>query len=171
MRTVKLSILSTVVFGLFALLYYALNHSGGEVNGALNGEPVPAFELELLDGTKRVNESILTGPKYKLLNIWASWCAACKVEHPLLVSLAGQGIDIIGLNYRDDRRKALAVLASDGNPYRTVVYDPQGEWALDLGVIGAPETFVIDDKGQIVIRISGVIDEQVWQDKLAVYFK
>jgi cytochrome c biogenesis protein CcmG/thiol:disulfide interchange protein DsbE len=170
MRSVKLAVLIAVVLLVFAILYYGLTHSGSEQNTSMMNEPVPEFQLQSLQGDSTLDETIFQGGETKLLNIWASWCAACKVEHPFLIELANRNIVIVGLNYRDNRTDAKKVILADGNPYRHIIYDKQGELALDLGVLGAPETFVIDANGKILARASGVIDADVWQSELAQYF-
>ena len=171
MRIVKLLLLSLLLLIAFAVLYYGLNSDHIEVNTSMVNEPVPAFSLDALQDDKQLNQEIFADGDYTLLNVWASWCAACKSEHQFLISLKSSGIGIVGLNYRDNRKDALAVLRSDGNPYREVIYDPEGSLALDLGVIGAPETFVINGAGEIVYRVNGIIDQEIWQSQISPYFK
>lgn len=170
MRLTKLIVLCVVVLGLFATLYYGLNNNNVEQNTSMMNEPVPSFQLQSLDETQVLTEGLFISNEFKLLNIWASWCAACKTEHPFLLELANSGVKIIGLNYRDNRPDALKVIASDGNPYTQIIYDPNGQLALDLGVLGAPETFVIDSNGKIAARVSGVINPEIWQDKFGHLF-
>ncbi|WED28006.1 DsbE family thiol:disulfide interchange protein [Vibrio sp. DW001] len=170
MKLVKLSVLLVILLSVFGTLYYGLNNANSELNDAMMNEPVPSFNLSTLRGDKIVDETIFVSDEYTLLNIWASWCAACKIEHPFLVELAESGIKIIGLNYRDNQKEAQKVIVAEGNPYTEIVYDPNGELALDLGVLGAPETFVIDGNGKIITRVSGIIDSDVWHNQLASYF-
>ncbi|MFC1235747.1 DsbE family thiol:disulfide interchange protein [Vibrio sp. F74] len=170
MKLVKLSVLLVILLSVFGTLYYGLNNANTELNDSMMNEPVPSFNLATLKGDKIVDETIFVSDEYTLLNIWASWCAACKIEHPFLVELAESGITIVGLNYRDNRKDAQKVIAAEGNPYVEIVYDPNGTLALDLGVLGAPETFVIDGNGKIITRVSGVVDSDVWQNQLASYF-
>ncbi|MFA0464895.1 DsbE family thiol:disulfide interchange protein, partial [Vibrio sp. 10N.261.45.F1] len=113
----------------------------------------------------------ITQHPYQLVNVWASWCGICKTEHAFLLELQKEGIPIVGLNYRDNPGAALNVLSNDGNPYATVISDPQGKLALELGVIGTPETYLVDAEGQIVKKLLGVINESVWRKELAHYFK
>lgn len=112
----------------------------------------------------------VTQHPYQLVNVWASWCGICKTEHAFLLQLHDKGIPIVGLNYRDNSAAAINVLSSDGNPYLTVISDPQGKLALELGVIGTPETYLVDANGQIIKKLLGVINEMVWKDELAMYF-
>jgi len=171
MRLVKISLFLTLLIIVFGALTYALNDDSAEQNTAMLNKPVPAFSLaSLSDNNKIIDQQSLAGNGYKLLNVWASWCGVCKLEHDYLLQLAGNGVDIIGLNYRDNRKDALKVLNKDGNPYSEVLFDPDGNLALDLGVIGTPETFLIDNDGVIVKRISGVLDQQVWDSTFAGFF-
>ncbi|MDB1123759.1 DsbE family thiol:disulfide interchange protein [Vibrio algarum] len=171
MRQVKLLVLIAILMTVFSILYYGLNNGKTELNNSMMNEPVPSFRLSSLSEDKILDESLFVGEQHTLLNVWASWCAACKIEHPFLVELSVSGIDIVGLNYRDVRQDAKKVIAQDGNPYSEIVFDPNGELALDLGVLGAPETFVIDNKGMILKRVSGVIDAEVWENQLVTYFQ
>ena len=99
----------------------------------------------------------------KLVNYWASWCAPCRVEHPNLEKLARDGITIYGVNYKDKADNALNFLKELGNPYAALGADESGRMALDWGVYGVPETYVIDGKGNIVLRFAGPITERVMQ--------
>ncbi|MFA0551380.1 DsbE family thiol:disulfide interchange protein [Vibrio lentus] len=121
--------------------------------------------------TAKLTLADITQHPYQLVNVWASWCGICKTEHAFLLELQKKGIPIVGLNYRDNPGAALDVLSNDGNPYSTVISDPQGKLALELGVIGTPETYLVDAEGQIVKKLLGVINESVWRKELAHYFK
>jgi cytochrome c biogenesis protein CcmG/thiol:disulfide interchange protein DsbE len=102
----------------------------------------------------------------KLVNFWASWCAPCRAEHPILSELAAQGITVHGVNYKDDPAKAQAFLAELGNPYATIGADPAGRTAIDWGLYGVPETFVIDGSGTVVLRFAGPITRQELDRKI-----
>ncbi|MEZ9439291.1 DsbE family thiol:disulfide interchange protein [Vibrio atlanticus] len=131
-----------------------------------------ALSSEILSSeTAKLMLSDITQHPYQLVNVWASWCGICKTEHAFLLELQKKGIPIVGLNYRDNPGAALNVLSNDGNPYATVISDPQGKLALELGVIGTPETYLVDAEGQIVKKLLGVINESVWRKELAHYFK
>ncbi|MEZ9314977.1 DsbE family thiol:disulfide interchange protein [Vibrio lentus] len=121
--------------------------------------------------TAKLTLADITQHPYQLVNVWASWCGICKTEHAFLLELQKEGIPIVGLNYRDNPGAALNVLSNDGNPYSTVISDPQGKLALELGVIGTPETYLVDAEGQIVKKLLGVINESLWRKELAHYFK
>lgn len=113
-----------------------------------------------------MTEALFKG-EVTLLNVWATWCISCRVEHPYLVDLAAnQGVRIIGLNYKDDSDEARKWLKNLHNPYQFSVVDADGRLGLDLGVFGAPETYVVDKQGIIQYKHVGVVDDRVWQAKL-----
>lgn len=145
------------------VLYFGLGQDPSKLDSALVGKTVPAFQLPLLEAPeKEVGPEALKG-RVRLLNVWGTWCAACKVEHPHLNELAESGVPIVGLNYKDERDSALAWLEERGNPYEKVLFDPEGELGFDLGVYGAPETYLIDANGVVRHRHVGVVDEEVWE--------
>ena len=119
----------------------------------------PSFELNDLNGDP-VNTESLDG--IKLINVWASWCITCLVEHPFLTKLAEKNIQIIGLNYKDSDYKANAWLQRHGNPYLFSIYDPRGDLAFDLGVTGAPESYLIVNN-QVVGHIQGEMNQTKWE--------
>ncbi len=98
---------------------------------------------------------MLTQGKPVLLNVWATWCPTCRAEHQYLNQLSAQGIRVVGMNYKDDRQKAISWLKELGNPYALSLFDGDGMLGLDLGVYGAPETFLIDGNGIIRYRHAG----------------
>ena len=136
------------------------------LESALVGKPVPAKTLTDLLSTKTFDESLFKQGKPLLLNVWATWCPTCYAEHQYLNHLAKQGVPIIGLDYKDNSEKAVKWLNDLGNPYQVVLKDEKGSFALDLGVYGAPETFIVDGKGVIHYRYAGDVNERVWQEKL-----
>ena len=119
----------------------------------------PSFELNDLNGDP-VNARSLNG--IKLVNVWASWCITCLVEHPFLTKLAEKKIQIIGLNYKDSDLKANAWLQRHGNPYLFSIFDPRGDLAFDLGVTGAPESYLIVDN-KVIGHIQGEINQTKWE--------
>ncbi|MFM5463079.1 DsbE family thiol:disulfide interchange protein [Aeromonas simiae] len=160
-----------VVFMLGALfLFRGLYSDPRKLESVLVGKEVPVFTLQdIFDLSKQHDRSLLTG-RPMLLNVWATWCPTCYSEHEYLKALASQGIAIIGMNYKDDRTKAIGWLKELGNPYQVTLYDPDGMLGLDLGVYGAPETFFIDSQGIIRYRHVGDINPQVWESSLkAIY--
>lgn len=137
------------------------------LESALIGKPLPQFTLtSLFAADKNYDRQQVVNGQPFLLNVWATWCPTCRAEHHYLNDLAKQGVRIIGLDYKDDRNKAVDWLNSLGNPYALSVYDAKGMLGLDLGVYGAPETFLVDGQGVIRYRHAGDINAQVWQDEL-----
>lgn len=135
------------------------------------GKALPPFKVKQL-----LNPDATLSPKdlarqVALLNVWASWCNACTEEQAFMMQLARDGVPIYGLNYKDDTKDAQDWLEQWGNPYRLIGQDKQGRVAIDLGVYGAPETFVIDKKGIIRYRHVGVINQQVWVNTIAPLMK
>jgi cytochrome c biogenesis protein CcmG/thiol:disulfide interchange protein DsbE len=145
---------------LIAVLAVGLRLDPRYVPSPLIDKSVPEFSLPALrNGETSVSSSHLRN-RPRLLNVWASWCVACRVEHPLLLSLAKTGqVDIVGLNYKDERADALAWLARHGDPYAQIVYDVEGRLGLDLGVYGVPETFIIDKNGIIRHKQVGPLND------------
>ncbi len=138
-----------------------------ELSSALVGKPVPAFSVpDIYDTSVIYSEQVLKG-RPLLLNVWATWCPTCRAEHAYLNQLAAQGVYIVGLNYKDDSRsKALNWLTTLGDPYQLNLFDASGRVAIEFGVYGAPETFVIDAQGRIRYRHVGDVNERVWQQVL-----
>lgn len=154
-----------------ALLWQLVRNAGGDdpttLESALIGKPVPVFRLEALNEPGKVyDQAVLTQGKPLLLNVWATWCPTCRAEHQFLNGLAAQGVRVVGMNYKDDRRKAVNWLNELGNPYALSLYDGDGMLGLDLGVYGAPETFLIDGNGIIRYRHAGDLNENIWQNEL-----
>lgn len=160
-----LPLLIAVVLGV--VLFAGIGKDPTKLESALVGKPVPAFSLkDLNDPEAELDESLLRG-EVQLLNVWGTWCPACRDEHDDLMWLAQEkGISIVGLNYKDNRADALVWLERLGNPYSATIYDPKGTLGFDLGVYGAPETFVIDASGVVRYRHVGVVNEKVWQETL-----
>jgi len=150
-----------VLFGLAGVLALTLlTRSDSGQTDRLIGERVPDFELDALDGHSGFTPSGLTGQPY-LLNVWGSWCPPCEVEHPVLVDLAQAGVPIYGIAWRDSDDNANAFLARMGNPFSGIVLDPFGAAVIELGVTGAPETFVVGADGVIRARWAGPLTDDV----------
>jgi len=152
---------------LVVFLAVGLRLNPREVPSPLVGKPAPAFEVPQLAATdKRFSPAEMKG-KVWLLNVWASWCVACRVEHPLLVELASAGVvPIYGLNYKDKRDEALVWLGRHGNPYVASLVDAEGVVGIDFGVYGVPETFVIDKEGIIRMKHIGPVTPEVLRDTI-----
>lgn len=137
------------------------------VPSPLIGKPMPDFALATLATPEQaLTRADLLGKPY-LLNVWASWCVACRDEHGVLLEFAAaNSIDIVGLNYKDEQADARAWLKERGDPYRLSVFDPQGRLGLDLGVYGVPETFLIDAAGVIRHKHIGPLDARIVAEEI-----
>lgn len=134
---------------------------------ALLNQPFPEFEAPLLhDPNERVTREDIIGEPM-LVNVWATWCPTCIAEHGELLRIAETyGVPIIGLNYKDDIDAARRFLAARGNPFRVNLVDADGQIGVDLGVYGAPETFLVDADGTIVYKRIGDVNPRIWRDEL-----
>ncbi|SFN34727.1 cytochrome c biogenesis protein CcmG, thiol:disulfide interchange protein DsbE [Roseovarius lutimaris] len=157
-----------VIFAGFAgLAFVGLQRDNpNELPSALKGKPAPAVEVTALGTGPMFGDSDLRDGEVKLVNYWASWCAPCRVEHPNLETLSEQGITIYGVNYKDKPANALGFLEELGNPYDAMGADEKGRMALNWGVYGVPETYVIDGDGNIVLRFAGPITSRVMQSTI-----
>lgn len=132
---------------------------------ALLGKPFPGFELPRLDGGT-ATRAVLVG-EARLVNVWATWCPTCLAEHGLLLRLRAEtGISIVGVNYKDDPALAKQWLARHGDPYEFNIIDADGDLGVDLGVYGAPETFLVDAAGVVRYKHVGALDAGVWRTAL-----
>ena len=157
-----------LVLGLIALLAVGLTLKPGEVPSPLIGKPAPAAELALLHAPDQLGQLGSASGKPLIVNFWASWCTPCLVEHPLLMALAARGdVQIIGVNYKDEIGDARRWLQRHGDPFDTVLRDPQGRAGLDWGVYGVPETFVLDAQGVIRHKHIGPLTDAAWSQELA----
>ena len=158
MKSLRFIIPLAVFIALAVFLAVDLTRDPREVPSPFIGKAAPAFRLEQLGDAKAAFTPADMKGKVWLLNVWASWCASCRVEHPVLVEMSKKNlVPIIGLNYKDRREDALQWLARYGNPYSLSAYDVQGNVGIDYGVYGAPETFVIDKQGVIRYKQIGAI--------------
>jgi cytochrome c biogenesis protein CcmG/thiol:disulfide interchange protein DsbE len=138
-----------------------------EVPSPLIGKPAPAFALTRLDDVdKTIRREDMLG-KVWMLNVWASWCVACREEHPHLVAFARtRQMPIIGLNYKDTRKDGLGWLARFGNPYDMSLFDVDGRVGIDFGVYGVPETFIIDKQGTVRFKQIGPVTPDIIQTRI-----
>jgi cytochrome c biogenesis protein CcmG/thiol:disulfide interchange protein DsbE len=152
---------------LVGFLAVGLNRDPHEVPSPLIGKQAPAFELpQLADPQKTFSPESMKG-KVWILNVWASWCVACREEHPVLVELGKLQIaPIIGLDYKDKRDDAMTMLARQGNPYVLSAFDANGRVGIDYGVYGVPETYVIDQAGVIRFKHIGPITMELLNKKM-----
>jgi cytochrome c biogenesis protein CcmG/thiol:disulfide interchange protein DsbE len=157
-----------VVFVVLAVLLGAgLQLNPREVPSPLIGKPAPAFAAPILsDPTQRIAREDLLG-KVWMLNVWASWCGACKEEHPALLAFARRGlVPVYGLDYKDERQAGLAWLRAGGNPYTESIVDADGRIGIDFGVYGVPETFIIDRQGVIRFKHIGPLTPELLRDRV-----
>lgn len=153
--------------GLIAQFVRGIGRDPSVIPSVLIGRPAPAFDLPAIEGRAAGLSSTSFTGDVTLLNVFASWCIACRIEHPELLKIAsGQEARIVGLNWKDKPGDGARWLAELGDPYAAIGDDSTGRVALDYGVTGAPETFVIDRKGVVRHKIIGPITPQIWESDL-----
>jgi cytochrome c biogenesis protein CcmG, thiol:disulfide interchange protein DsbE len=150
-----------ILVGFFVV---GLRQDPSAIPSPLIGKPAPAFSLEsLVDPALKTRNGDFAGHPW-LLNVWATWCAGCRQEHEVLLAIAqANRVPIVGLNWRDDRSLALQWLSQLGDPYVSVAYDPEGRTAIDWGVYGAPETFLVGADGIVLKKHVGPLSLEDWE--------
>ncbi|MDH3342532.1 MAG: DsbE family thiol:disulfide interchange protein [Gammaproteobacteria bacterium] len=160
-----------IIFGLLVvLLAVGLTMDPRLVPSPLIGKPVPTFELPLLNKEGVFSDKDLKG-QITLVNVWASWCYVCRQEHEVVTQLVRSGLRVVGFNYKDKKPDAMAWLQQLGNPYEVVVVDSDGRAAIDWGVYGAPESFLVDQQGIIRHKVIGAVSDQDNFDDLMAAIK
>jgi cytochrome c biogenesis protein CcmG, thiol:disulfide interchange protein DsbE len=159
-----------VPIGLFAVLagflYFGLGRDKQALPSALIGKPAPIFELARLDDPSRTFSNRELAGKPYVLNVWGSWCPPCRQEHGALLEIARRGeVPIVGLNWNDDREQALLWLQQLGDPYVVTAFDGEGRVAIDWGVYGAPETFLVGADGTVLKRRVYPITMEIWEQE------
>jgi len=152
-----------LVVALGVAFYFQLGTDTQKLPSALIDKPLPDFSLPPIEGQGVALASTDLKGKVVLLNVWASWCPPCRIEHPILMSIAAGGTPIYGVNYKDKPEDAKRFLAQLGNPFVAVGADREGKLAIDLGVYGYPETFIVDANGIIRYRHAGPINKTDWE--------
>ena len=167
MKYLKFLLPLGIFLGLVAFLAAGLKLDPKEVPSPLIGKPAPGFSLSALDNpAQRIAREDLLG-KVWMLNVWASWCAACRDEHPVLVEFSRRKVvPIYGLNYKDERAAGLKWLVNFGNPYDASLFDKDGKVGIDFGVYGVPETFVVDRQGVIRFKHIGPLTPEVIEKEI-----
>ncbi len=165
LRMVLVLLPLALLLALAALFALSLQRNDPSVlPSALVGKPLPDFDLTALEGLRDLDGNAIGGfasgdladGQPSIINIWASWCGPCRVEHPLLMALTRQnGVRMVGINYKDKSAPALQFLRSLGNPYDRVGVDDTGRVAIEFGLTGVPETFIVNGKGEIVHKHVG----------------
>ncbi len=168
MRKIGWRIIPIFLFLLLSIfLWRGLSLDPHHLPSAQIGKSLPEFKIKQLeDPALNFEKNNLQG-RVALLNVWASWCEACVEEQAFMMQLAHNGVPIYGLNYKDKSEDAKQWLSQWGNPYQLIGQDQDGRVAIDLGVYGAPETFVIDKKGIIRYRHVGIMDQDAWSKHVA----
>jgi cytochrome c biogenesis protein CcmG/thiol:disulfide interchange protein DsbE len=154
------------VFGLLVVvLAIGIKHSPdkGTIMSPLLGKPAPQFSLPNLTDPARVVSSAGLKGRWYLFNVWGTWCGECRAEHEMLLQVSRAAVvTLVGLDWKDDDAQALSWLAQLGNPYEVVAVDRSGRTAIDWGVYGAPETFLVNPQGIVVFKHVGALTPDVW---------
>ena len=146
---------------LISFFYIYINDNDYYPGADYRNYDIPQFELTELYSKTNISNEDLEGTY--LINVWASWCITCRVEHGFLAKLSNQNIPIVGINYKDEREDAIKWINKFGDPYKLIIHDYKGSLALDMGVTGAPETFLISD-GEVLVNYRGEVNNMIWQD-------
>lgn len=154
---------------LITFLYKGIYLEKDKIPSTLIGRSFPSFSLPSLYGNGTITEKDIKGPA--LVNIWATWCPNCYDEHTYLNKLSEQGIKIYGINYKDKKEDAIHWLEDMKNPYVLNIVDKEGKLGIDLGVYGAPETYIIDKNGVIRYKHIGEVDSKIWNEKIEPIYK
>jgi len=153
--------------GLAALFFFGMQRDNpDELPSAMVGREAPAVEVTDLGFLETFTDADLRNGELKLVNFWASWCAPCRAEHPTLMQLQDEGIKIMGVNYKDNAQNGAAFLEELGNPFAKGGADANGKMALNWGVYGVPETYLVDGDGKILLRIAGPLVQRELEKRL-----
>ena len=167
MKYVRFLIPLAVFLGLVIFLGVGLKLDPKEVPSPLINKPAPQFALTQLDNADKIIRRDDMLGKVWMLNVWASWCAACREEHPLLVEFSRQKLlPVYGLNYKDERLAGLKWLSNFGDPYDASLFDSDGKVGIDWGVYGVPETFIIDRAGIVRFKQIGPLTPEVIRTRI-----
>jgi cytochrome c biogenesis protein CcmG/thiol:disulfide interchange protein DsbE len=172
MRFLRYLVPMGIFLGVLGFLYVGLGLNPRDVPSPLIGKPAPAFQLPRLDDpAQTVGRQDLLG-KVWMLNVWASWCAPCREEHPLVIDIARRKlVPVYGLNYKDQTQAARGWLANLGDPYTATLVDANGRVGIDFGVYGVPETFIIDRRGVIRFKHTGPLTADVVRTRIEPLLK
>jgi cytochrome c biogenesis protein CcmG/thiol:disulfide interchange protein DsbE len=155
-----------IFFALYVLFKTRLTKDPYLLPSMLIGKEIPSFEIRCLNKEEKLTDKQFKG-HITLLNVWASWCPGCQIEHPILMDLAKSGdVHVYGLNYKDKPQDANLFLENRGNPYQEIIDDPKGKLSLQFGVYGTPESFLIDEKGIVRYRYAGPLTLDILEKDL-----
>lgn len=162
--SVRAALPALIVAVLIVMFYFGLQRNPGVIPSPFIGKPAPDFNLEdLRDPERRVRLADFKGQPFAL-NVWGTWCVGCRQEHTTLMRISRDaGLPLIGMNWRDERSAALSYLQQSGDPFNAIGRDESGAAAIDWGVYGAPETFLVDAGGTVVYKHIGPLDYATWQ--------
>jgi cytochrome c biogenesis protein CcmG/thiol:disulfide interchange protein DsbE len=165
-----------VPIGLFAVLvgflYYGLGRDKQTLPSPLIGKPAPLFELPRVDDPSRTFSNRELAGKPYLLNVWGTWCVECRHEHGALMEIARRGeVPLVGLDWNDDREQAVLWLQRLGDPYIVSAFDGDGRIAIDWGVYGAPETFLVGADGKVLKKQTGTMSVEIWEQEFVPLLK
>tara|TARA_B100001059_G_C17704679_1_gene512084 strand:+ start:73 stop:597 length:525 start_codon:yes stop_codon:yes gene_type:complete len=156
------------VVAMIPILIIGLNNDPSKLPSQFIGKPAPKFNLPMLSDRSRSISNIDLKGEISLLNIWATWCAGCRVEHSFLMELSkNKIIPIFAINWRDNHSEALRFLEELGDPYIASGFDEDGRAGIDWGVYGAPETFLINEDGIVIYRYTGPLNRESWEKEFA----
>jgi cytochrome c biogenesis protein CcmG/thiol:disulfide interchange protein DsbE len=160
------ALIPLAIFGLMVVFFiFGLGKDPSKLPSVLVDKPAPTFQLEQLHNAQATFAPADMKGKVWVLNVWASWCAACRSEHPLFMEIARRGeVPLVGLNYKDTREEGQKWLRQLGNPYVLSAWDNSGDVGIDFGVYGVPESFVIDKQGVIRYKHVGPVSRQDWNE-------
>jgi len=159
-----------IVIGIF--LFFSLNSNPNKLPSPLLGKIIPALEGKDFDTNKNVKLNDLIENQMALINVWASWCVTCRKEHQMIMKIANnESLQLIGINYKDQKNDAQKYLKIMGNPFDEIIFDSDGRIGMELGVYATPETFLISKEGLVLYKHIGEITPEVWSQNFLVHLK
>lgn len=170
-RISPLVVIPPLGFAALAAVFYFGLGGDDQLPSAFVGREAPALSLTDMPDLPSIDAAMLADGEVKLVNFWASWCAPCRIEHPNFTALSAEGVPIYGVNYKDRPNDALGFLAELGNPYIAAGADREGRNALEWGVYGVPETFVVDGEGKVLFRFAGPVTQRVLESQLRPFLE
>ena len=153
-------------------LFFSLNSDPSKLPSPLLGKMFPSIQGKDFYTDETIDVSNLLANKMSLVNVWASWCTTCRKEHQMIMNIAkNTDLQMIGIDYKDTRENGAKYLEIMGNPFDQILFDLNGKIGIDLGVYATPETFLVNEKGVILYKHIGEIDQKVWDKNFAIHLK